>query len=305
MDTTKIVINGKIFEHVKNRHHAPVSIYKAADVYLRIGPKDKIQKEIDVLKKLEAFGFPVPHFLEEGNFENRYYYTETSIGDEHFSQIFKKNLSLSAVVSNADIGKLIEFTKKYAEAQLKTINPVNKFVPSQFEDFIHLSTLLTELPQLETKTVKAIQKVEKVMVQLPQALTHGDYNPHNIYPGGIIDWESSAIMPLGYDIATNIIQIYFFPLKGDYEFIGGYTYSKEQIGWYWDEIDKVYVEHGLPKISNFKNDFIFSRCIWSVVRMQKTPKIQKWRYDQYEKVLDAYLNDEDLSEFLRTYFAIL
>lgn len=278
----------------------PVSVYAGADSYLRIGPQECISKEVAYHKKLAACGFPVARILEEGEFESEYYFVESSLGDKHFSQIFKATLSDDGGVSDSDFVALVALVKKYAEAQLKGVTS-ETFSAEEFEKVILYNSILDEKPALREKTIAAMKKVEARIGTLPLVLSHGDFNPSNILEGGVIDWERGRALSLGYDLTTCISQIFFFPLSGDFEFTGVYRYSREQVTTYWEAIDALYLKHGFPKISEYKNDFIICRSMWSAARMDDVPKIQKWRYDQYEKLLDAYLRGDDCMEFLYTY----
>jgi len=300
METPELIIEGKTYNFVKKRNHMPVSIYKSSTDYLRIGPKELIVKEIEYQKNLLGFGFPVPKITKEGEHQEQYYFIEPSLGERHFSQIFKANLSDAKTVSDTDFSVFLALIKKYAEAQLKTVTS-NKFIPTEFEGMIKYDVITKELPTLEKSTTEAMRKAEEHIATLPIVLTHGDFNPHNILEEGVIDWERASYAPLGYDLVTNISQIFFFPLSGDFEFIGGYKYSKDQIEHYWKEMDALYAANGFPKISDYANDFIFCRTIWSVVRMDRWPKIQQWRYHQYEEVLKGYLNGGNLTDFLFKY----
>jgi Phosphotransferase enzyme family len=144
-------------------------------------------------------------------------------------------------------------------------------------------------------------RIENRIQSLPSVLTHGDFNPFNILEGGVIDWERGSYTPLGYDLTSNITQTFFFPLGGDFEYTASYRYSHEQIAEYWKRLDAICTEAGLAPISDYRNDFIFCRCVWSVVRMDRWPKIQAWRNELHKKLLAAYLQGDDLSEFLRIY----
>jgi len=300
MEKPELIIEGKTYNFVKKRSYLPVTIYKSSTDYLRIGPKDLILKEIEYQKNLLGFGFPVPKITKEGEYQDQYYFIEPSLGEKHFGQIFQANLSDAKTVSDTDFSVFLALIKKYAEAQLKTVT-TNKFVPTEFECMIHYDVIVKELPALEKSTTEAMRKAEENISTLPIVLTHGDFNPHNILEQGVIDWEKASYAPLGYDLVTNISHIFFFPQNGDFESIGGYKYSKEQIDQYWKEIDMLYVANGFPKISEYTNNFIFCRIIWSVVRMHRWPKIQQWRYCQYEEVLKEYLNGGNLTEFLFKY----
>lgn len=301
MENPVLMIEGEEYTFVKVRSHMPISIYKGQDSYLRIGPKDLIQQEINYHKNLLGFGFPIPKILSEGIYLESSYFIESSFGNEHLGQIFRANCT-DAVVSDTDFSKLLNVVKIFTQAQIKTVG-TKSFVFADFRELIKVDTLLSELPAFKQDTIEAIIRVEDNVKKLPSVLTHGDFNPYNIFEKGVIDWERGSYVPMGYDLVTNISQTFFFPLGGDYEFTAGCRYSEKQIDIYWEHLDTICTNAGIPSVSNHKNDFILCRSIWSVVRMDRWPKIQKWRYEQYEALLKTYLNGGDLTQFLLHYKA--
>lgn len=293
------MIEGEEYTFVKVRNHMPISIYKGKDSYLRIGPRDLIRQEINYHKNLLGFGFPIPKILNEGEHLDLYYFTESSLGDEHLGQIFRANCT-DSVVSDNDFSKLLNVVKIFTEAQIKTVG-TQPFTFADFRELIKVIILLEELPTLNQDTLVALARVEDHIKILPAVLTHGDFNPYNIFEKGVIDWERGSYAPIGHDLVDNIAQTFFFPLNGDYEYTAGYRYSEKQINTYYEQIDAICTNAGIPQISDFRNDFILCRSIWSVVRMDRWPKIQKWRYEQYKALLKAYLNGDDLTQFLLKY----
>lgn len=300
MENPEITINGKTYFYVRTRNHMPVSIYKGGDVFLRIGPKELIEKEVAYHRKLLGFGFPIAEIIGEGEYEGQSYFVEASLGEFHFGQVFTADFAKNGFVSDSIFRNLLNVAKMHAEAQLKTVSS-SGFDRKEFENLIHFPVILDEAPHMAEKIKACMEKAEGHIAELPVVITHGDFNPHNIFEKGVIDWERATSAPAGYDLATNISHIFFFPRGGDYEYTGKYAFSKEQAGIYWKEIDALYESEGLPKISDYADDFIFCRGIWSAVRMQKFPKLQKWRYDLYEKLVEAYLKGENLTNFLISY----
>lgn len=300
MKDVQLTIDGNIYTFVKERNQMPVSIYKGVSCYLRIGPKEYIDQEISYHKNLLQFGFPVPQIITRGQFQGFDYFIETSLGEEHLGQIFSFNCEERAIVSELDFKKLLTVTSAFTNAQLKTIKN-QKFDTFAFKEFIKLDILLAELPSLASRTNEAYLKASYNISSLPTVLTHGDFNPYNIFETGVIDWERGSFAPLGYDLVTNITQSLFFPLHADSEFNAGYRFSKEQIERYWSVMDSLCSKAHVTTISTFANDFIFCRAVWSVVCMERWPKIQAWRYTQYQALLNAYLDDKNLTDFLLHY----
>lgn len=293
MKKQTIKINNKIFEHIKTREYMPVSIYKNKDVFLKIGAKDLIQKELRTQKNLFGFGFPVAEVIQEGvSGENNYYYIEKSLGNDLFSHIFSKEYENTGIVSENSFGDLLSLVEKFSIAQIKT-GEKDQF-PENFYLGMSVNYMLEELPELKGDFIKAFKKTGERFSVFPFVITHGDFNPHNLFKNGVIDFEKTFFAPAGYDLVVNIFHVFLFPEKGDFEMLRKYEFSREQIEHYLAFVDKIYTENKLPKPSEFINEFMFCRLMWSAARMHKFPKIQKWRYDLLKKVLNDYLNDRDI-----------
>jgi len=114
-------------------------------------------------------------------------------------------------------------------------------------------------------------------------LTQGDFNPHNLFPEGVIDFEETYYGPAGYDLVTNIFSNTYFPETTGYEWIRLYSLTPEQKDIYYKRLDRIYTEAGLPAISDFCEHFEFLRAVWLTMRNHKTPKLQQWRYELFKK----------------------
>lgn len=98
------------------------------------------------------------------------------------------------------------------------------------------------------------------------------------------------LAPVGYDAITAIYHTYSFPEKGIAEYTRGYVFTVEQERRYLESIDAIFARAGLPKASEYADDFFLGRVIWAVVRMDDCPRLQKWRYEKLEKMLSMYMN---------------
>jgi len=291
MDAPKsLTMNGKTFSHVKTRGYTPVSIYRGQGEFLRIGPKDIIGEELTLHKKLLEFDFPIPQILSEGEIDNQYYYVETSLGDTLLGDIFWDDTKKRGFVTDENFQKLLSLVEKFTRAQLKTAE--KKDASESFYFGLHMQYLIEELPQMKEKILTGFEKLKKRTALLPVVITHGDFNPYNFFEAGVIDFGNAFDAPAGYDLVTNIYHAFLFPKEGDFEAMRRYDFSENQIAEYLSLIDSIYIENNLPKPSDFTEDFMFGRMIWSAVRMQKLPKIQKWRYEKFERVLESYLKGD-------------
>lgn len=278
-----INLKGKKFTLIKQRQFQDVGVYSGGNSYLRLGNTKVIAKEIIKHNKLLRLGFPLATIIEQGKLGSRAYYIETSLGKYHLGEIFRRDVKRSGKISAKNFQDFLAVSNTFARAQLKTIS--SKSHKNKFSATIHINILAKELPAQKHKLLKKFTKAAKRLAVFPYVLTHADFCPHNLFKNGVIDFEHQSLAPAGYDLITNIITIDGFPTEGDYELIGGYRFTPNQRKKYLAEMDKIYLAHGLPKISLFQKEFAFCREIWLTARMHKTPKLQQFRYNRLIKSL--------------------
>jgi hypothetical protein len=288
MDNEDIVLKGKSFTFVKSRHLLPVSVYKGEDSYLRVGPKEILGPELELHRNLLRYGFPVPEIIEHGELNNEFYYLEASLGENHFGEIFREDCMEHGKISDENFSRFLEISKKFAKAQLKTELEPNE---EGFYIGIHVDSILEELPDIKDDIVRAFKKAVQNTRDLPWVLTHGDFNPFNIFTKGVIDFGSSFHAPAGYDIISCMYHTQNFPVAGDYEVnvTRRYDFSEEQVKNYLVEMDRIYADAKAPMPTRFIEDVKICRMIWSAARIHKYPKLQKWRYDRLRNMVGDYL----------------
>ncbi|MBI3632792.1 MAG: phosphotransferase [Candidatus Vogelbacteria bacterium] len=291
-----IEVEGKRFEFVKTRTYTDFSIYKSGDLYLRIGSKNIVTSELNFHKKLLEWEFPVAKITSEGELEGRYYYIETSQGDNLLGNLFVDDYKDFGSVTDRSFDILLDISKRFARAQLKTAKEEKNY--ESFYIGVHVDYLLEELPHLKEKILQAFEKIKERTFYLPAVITHGDFNPHNLLEKGVIDFGNNFEGIAGYDLVSNIYQTYFFPVGDGFESQRRYEFASGQVGRYFESINMIFIEFGLPRLSIFLSEFILMRAIWSAVRMDHTPKLQAWRYQNFEILLNAYLEDKDISKII-------
>ncbi len=272
----EIIIEGKNFTLVKVQR-SNTAIYHNGDLFLRLGDKSDITYDLDLHEQMIAHNFPVAKIISKGEYENYLYFIEESLGDKHFGQLFSEDTKNSGNITKENLESFLNITKQFAIAQLATSGKKNDI--KDFTDGIHLDIICEELPDKALRIQERFSDAIKNLSTFPFVVTHGDFNPHNLYPKGVIDLESSFYGPAGYDLITNLVHIEYFPVSTDYEFFQGYTFNDDQRVSYLSSIDALYQSRGLPALSPYLNDFEFCRAVWSVVKIQKYPKLQKFRYD--------------------------
>ena len=279
----EVIIEGKTFTLVKIQR-SNAGVYRHGDLYLRLGDKKDIQHDLDLHEQMIAHDFPVAKIISQGKYENFLYFIEESLGDMHFGHLFSDDIKKVGEITKENFDTFLNITKRFAIAQLVTSGKQNDI--KDFADGIELDMICKELPHENVKIQERFSDVIKNLSVFPFVVTHGDFNPHNLYPKGVIDLESSFYGPAGYDLITNLVHIQHFPASTDYEFYQGYTFTESQKADYLSVFDALYQSMGLPALSLHLNDFEFCRAIWLAVNMHKYPKLQKFRYDLFcEKFL--------------------
>lgn len=284
----EIVFNNQKFSLVKIQRDGLSAIYKSEDKQkiLRIGDKNKISKDLQNHKKLFDQNYPVSEILEQGEHNDFGYFIEKTLGENLFGQIFKNDFENNGKISEENFDLLIEESKKLLSAQIKNSISEKRF--ADLENGVHVDWLIEELPELKNKILKRFDQAKENLKDFPFVFSHGDYNPYNAFPEGIIDFEDGFFAPVIFDVYGLLVYSEHFPLKSfvDLEINGSYSYTPEQKAKYLEEMDKVLVENGLPKGSEFFEEIKFLKGIWLAVRMQKWPKMQAYRYQIFEKLLD-------------------
>ncbi|MFA6446199.1 MAG: phosphotransferase [Candidatus Paceibacterota bacterium] len=279
----QIMIKGKIYTHVDTQRDGMSAVYKDDSVYVRIGDREKIKRDLMLHKNMESAGFPVAELLDEGEIEDMYFFIETSLGDKNFGLIFKEETEKFGEIKDETFDAFISICVQFAEAQLKRLPSKKSWV--DFEKGIHLDLICKELPKEAKNIKKKIKEIKKNLMKLPFVLSHGDFTPFNIYPKGIIDFEDSLIAPFGYDVGSILGHLNWFPESNMYEYYQLYCFSNVQREKYYEAINKVYLKNNFPPFSTFLRDYDFVKGIWFAVRMERAPKLQQYRYDLLRKII--------------------
>lgn len=273
---SQIIINGATFNWVKTQRDGLTAIYTDNSTFLRIGSPEKIKKDLSVHKKLEEYNFPVAKLLDEGQIGEMSYFTETSLGSEHFGTLFKEEFNEHGQITDETFNKFLVVCGKFVDSQLKTATTQKDW--DGFRTAIHLDLICAELPEYKEKILNAYKIVEKRLSVLPFVITHGDFTPFNILPEGIIDTENVFSGPAGYDIGGILAIPNWFPDSTEYELHQVYKLTPEQKQKFLEMVDSIYVNNSLPKISDFLEEFNFTRGMWFAARMSRFPKLQEFRY---------------------------
>lgn len=284
----QIIVEGETFTFVKERDYSSIQIFKGTQGFLRIGPRSLILAELDKHNRLLSLGYPLPKVLSSGGSEDQYFYVEESFGDKHLGDLFSEDFTRDGVISEDHFTNFLEQSSGFAGAQLRT-SQGDKDVRG-FYSGINMDFILEELPDHRLNLTKAFEKIKEKTDSLPFVLTHGDLNPYNLFPKGIIDVGNVFSAPVGYDLVSNIYHVNNFPKNGDFEMLRSFDFSHEQRSRYFEQLDRILVQNAQSKVSDHAEEFVVCRAIWSSARMQRSPKLQQWRYNRLIRMVDAYLS---------------
>ncbi len=280
----QFTLDGRSFARIVIQRGGDSAVYQGEGEYLRLGSPERIAAFRARHELLASNGFPVASILRGGTLDGRDYYTEKALTEPKFGAAFRDEWEAGGV-STEMFASYIAITSAYTEAQL-TSGPLLGANSSLYEG-AHVDWLCAELPDDALRIRDAFKRVEERLAPYPVVACHGDYNPQNAFPDGVIDFEDMFSGPAGYDQATGITSLDFFP-DGDFEYTARYRFSDTQKQAYWDAIDRVFTAHSLPAPSANSEDFAFCRAAWSAVRMHQWPKLQAWRYQTFrERFLDV------------------
>ena len=273
-------IGGGLFQLVTSQRDGESAVYRSADgsQYLRIGKTERIRRDLELHKKMEAAGFPVAKLIGEGEADGKYYFLESSLGERRLGDLFGDDVRRNGTITEEHFSTFLSVVERFGRAQLTTT------VPPDFKDFargIHLDWLSAELPHYEKAIEKRFQEAIERLSVFPFVITHGDLNANNLYPEGVIDLEDSFHGPFGYDIMTALVHIGYFPDSAEYEYSARYGFTPKQAYRYRAMADTLSQEAGFPPLSRFETDFDFCRGAWSLVRVHKWPKLQEFRYNLF------------------------
>ncbi len=260
------------------------AIYKSEHAYLRIGEERKIAPDLALHRKMEVAGFPVARLLGEGELDGQKYFIESSLGEKHLGELFADDIELHGAIGEGLFESLVSVAEKFSEAQLTTLVEERNF--DDFARGIWIDRLCEEMPAHASKLKERFEEVKRNTHSIPFVVTHGDFNPNNLYPTGVIDLEDSFHAPYGYDLISAITHIDSFPDSHEFEYFAKYRFTPDQVRHYLGRLDRISVANNLPKLSTLLEDFSFCRAVWLAADIPATPKLQQFRY---QLVIDRYL----------------
>lgn len=293
-----VEIDGERFEFFRARRGG-VAIYASPGrlKYLRLGDPLLVARELTFHKRLLAQDFPVAPILGEGAIGDSAYWVEASLGQEHFGSIFKKEMSESGRISDASFRAFLGVVVNVHDAQERLIHDRPYAFPLLAKS-VGFDGMLQELPQETGKLQAAWAKAERALKDHPQSVTHGDFTPHNILPGGVIDFGDHFEGPVGYDIINVLTTSFWFPKEGT-EYVRESAFTNEQVARFFVAVGTFKTPRGVMCLEDVFDVLFFLKSTWWAVRNDSAPKLQIWRYARYLEVVERYLAGDSLLDHWR------
>lgn len=235
------------------------------ELYLRTGESTVIHQEALFAKNMSERHFPVPAVTDSGNLTDSVgYFIEKSVGDKNFGDLFRESYSKNGFIEDSLFTRFCTVSAQFLAAQIA--QPNRRSDDNQVRKGIQLANITEENPDIPLELIEnALAKAERSTVGLPLVFTHGDFNPFNVMKGGVIDFEHIFIAPAGYDVLPGIIYHHFFNFPNQERATSLiYEFSKEQVAKYFDALDEVCVQHSVPLLSHFFDDFVMLKSVWAL-----------------------------------------
>lgn len=296
----ELTIQGESFVYVKERRMGG-AVYKNDDGsrYVRVANINDIHGEVNFTKELHERHFPVPRVLDEGKISDTlHYYIEESLGNTVFGEQFQKETKEHGAVLDSTFDRFTEVVLTYARAQFDGKN----FVLRNRADIartILLDNVWRNNPpseEIEEQFNVAYKKAADRVMELPFGYLQSDLNAYNILEGGVIDFENASLGPVGFDIITNVFFGRFWP-----RIALAYNVTDEQIDRYNAAVDEIATSMGLPKMTDYRNDFILLKAIrathkgvTSEEHPDCNPQFWDWRVRVRDWCIYQYLENKTL-----------
>lgn len=295
-----IDIEGKTFSYIKNRLiGGKVFGNQDKSEYLRTANHAEIAGEVNLTKDLYERGFPVPEVLASGTLDDgTAYYIEKSIGERVFGEIFMEETKAQGRVSDESFDAFLDVIRRYCEAQFDQKN----FVPHDKDALSGITALANVMrnnppsPEMSAMFAEAYKKASERVMALPWGYIQADLNAFNILHDGIIDFELAGFGPVGYDALTNVHFGRMWPKERV-----AYVFTDDQVAKYIAQINKVAQEKGLPSMSEYENDFLVLKAIWSSGKDKESednpesnPDFWEWRVKMRDWCIRQYLKGEKI-----------
>lgn len=280
---------------IKAREFSDIRIYSDPKGIKRIGSPKELLKEYTGHMGLAKLGFPVPKIivpLDVGNIQA--FYIEENVGIFTIKDtILLKSGTQKGKVNDESFNLFFKSIKNIASLQLK-----NKFLPKDAWErniFSRFYELEKEKPELGNYIQDALRILQKDLSDLAMCYSHGDLHPGNMVETKVIDFEHYGIMPLGYDLVTSVFSESIFAHGSAAK---SYQFQTDQIDKFFYELDNLFLEEGVSRLTCFIRHFLVMRLVWSSVRLSKWKETQTYRHELCSKFLYHFINGFSMKDLI-------
>lgn len=278
---------------------------EADNVYARLGEKQTTLEEQIHTTSLLKKGFPVPTVLSSGEYEDKWYFIETSLGNRTFHKIFLDEYRRDGVVKEASFKKYLTVIDKYNQAQMHPKNAAHVSAAEFVASLIPHEQVLPSYTYFNHDVDRYTQALNQAIDRLsgsPMGTLQFDLNPYNVLEGGIIDFELVGYGPIGYDSLMSAVWAgtWFTDYPSRYPI--GYRLSSSQIEQHTKLIDTLAEKYHYPRPSGYMNEFLLLKSAWAVSDFEAPQPdwpddklaFRRFRTNVLQAAVDAYLANRDI-----------
>lgn len=259
------------------------AVYRGPDRYLRIGLPAVIEHEITIHRHLLAQGFPVAPLLQTGVQDGQPFFIEAALGDVVWGDLLEMETREHGTACESSFADLLALILHWTEAQLQ--NPASTAIHADLATTVRLADVERLLPGHNLLTRQAFARAQQRLAVFPVVRTHGDFHPHNLCPGGVIDLEFVHWSVAGYDAITGLFADDLLPPDP-----ADYRYTANQLTDACTAIDALFQRNHLPPPSPYLADFRLCRMMRIVQLAERRPlEVQQWIYQRYIAMATAYI----------------
>nr|WP_168723233.1 phosphotransferase [Streptomyces sp. SAT1]ANO42828.1 aminoglycoside phosphotransferase [Streptomyces sp. SAT1] len=286
-------MNETTWRFVKKRTGADGAVYVSADGarYRRTGGPE-LRAEAAFQRRITAWGYPVPHLVEEGLTDDGHYYVvEESLGEQTLHDRALAALDGGRALADNIIDTAAQVAARLLRAQAAHLAPPTPCALRQWLDSAGFTqNVFQENPDLDnTRTHTALKDALSRLAAVPLVPGHLDYGLPNVLPAGVIDWQHHGLVPLGYDVLPALEIIAF---KGGTK---GYTTDPGQRRRYLAALDEASRHATGQPVSQNLGPYLLVKALFFLALMRptdptRTDKHLKWQYRRrlFAKGLEQY-----------------
>ena len=267
-EESTVEIDGQTFEIVKATRLREGMVIKSGNVYGRVGPKQSTLEEQIHTEALYNRGFPVSEVVSSGDVgDGEWYFTEKSLGDKTFHEMFNSEYQQNGQVSSATFDAYLAVIDAYTNAQVKPSNHsdislqnfIERFAPNSriYPSYIYFGYDFDEYKHALKLASEKLQSAAMGVLQF-------DLNPFNILEGGVIDFELVGYGPIGLDVLISARwgSSWFTDYPSRYPV--AYKLSQDQIAKSDTLVDDIATNSGLEKPTNYLQEFLLFKSAWAL-----------------------------------------